>query len=54
MPAPRSPAVVKELKPVAPENHQIPGYTILQKIGESEAAAVYLAIAEDLGPQRAR
>ena len=41
--------VVKELKPVAPENHQIPGYTILQKIGESEAAAVYLAIAEDLG-----
>jgi tRNA A-37 threonylcarbamoyl transferase component Bud32/DNA-binding response OmpR family regulator len=43
------PAVVKELKPVAPPNHQIPGYTILQKIGESEAAAVYLAIAEDLG-----
>jgi len=43
------PAVVKELKPVAPENHQIPGYTMLQKIGESEAAAVYLAIAEDLG-----
>ena len=39
----------KEFKPVAPENHQIPGYTILQKIGESEAAAVYLAIAEDLG-----
>ncbi len=38
----------KESKPVAPENHQIPGYTILQKIGESEAAAVYLAIAEDL------
>jgi tRNA A-37 threonylcarbamoyl transferase component Bud32/DNA-binding NarL/FixJ family response regulator len=43
------PAVIKEVKPVAPENHQIPGYTILQKIGESEAAAVYLAIAEDLG-----
>jgi DNA-binding response OmpR family regulator/tRNA A-37 threonylcarbamoyl transferase component Bud32 len=44
------PAVpVKEAKPVAPDNHQIPGYTILQKIGESEAAAVYLAIAEDLG-----
>jgi DNA-binding response OmpR family regulator len=43
------PAVVKEAKPVAPPNHQIPGYTILQKIGESEAAAVYLAIAEDLG-----
>ncbi|HEU5135479.1 MAG TPA: protein kinase [Steroidobacteraceae bacterium] len=40
---------VKERKPIAPENHQIPGYTILQKIGESEAAAVYLAIAEDLG-----
>jgi len=40
---------VKEPKPIAPENHQIPGYTILQKIGESEAAAVYLAIAEDLG-----
>jgi len=39
----------KESKPVAPENHQIPGYTILQKIGESEAAAVYLAIADDLG-----
>jgi DNA-binding NarL/FixJ family response regulator len=38
----------KEAKPIAPENHQIPGYTILQKIGESEAAAVYLAIAEDL------
>jgi DNA-binding NarL/FixJ family response regulator len=36
-------------KQIAPENHQIPGYTILQKIGESEAAAVYLAIAEDLG-----
>jgi len=43
------PAVIKEVKPVAPDNHQIPGYTILQKIGESEAAAVYLAIAEDLG-----
>ena len=43
------PAVVKEAKPVAPPNHQIPGYTILQKIGESEAAAVYLAISEDLG-----
>jgi DNA-binding response OmpR family regulator len=42
-------AVVKDVKPVAPENHQIPGYTILQRIGESEAAAVYLAIAEDLG-----
>lgn len=42
-------AAVKEPKPIAPENHQIPGYTILQKIGESEAAAVYLAIAEDLG-----
>jgi len=39
----------REPKPVAPENHQIPGYTILQKIGESEAAAVYLAIADDLG-----
>jgi DNA-binding NarL/FixJ family response regulator len=38
----------KEARPIAPENHQIPGYTILQKIGESEAAAVYLAIAEDL------
>ena len=43
------PMAVKETKPVAPDNHQIPGYTILQKIGESEAAAVYLAIAEDLG-----
>ena len=43
------PAVIKESRPVAPENHQIPGYTILQKIGESEAAAVYLAISEDLG-----
>ena len=48
-PAGLSTPAVKELKPVAPENHQIPGYTILQKIGESEAAAVYLAIAEDLG-----
>jgi tRNA A-37 threonylcarbamoyl transferase component Bud32/DNA-binding response OmpR family regulator len=48
-PAAMSTPAVKELKPVAPENHQIPGYTILQKIGESEAAAVYLAIAEDLG-----
>jgi len=38
----------KESIQIAPENHQIPGYTILQKIGESEAAAVYLAIAEDL------
>ena len=43
------PVAVKEIRPVAPDNHQIPGYTILQKIGESEAAAVYLAIAEDLG-----
>jgi DNA-binding response OmpR family regulator/tRNA A-37 threonylcarbamoyl transferase component Bud32 len=43
------PAVVKEAKPIAPPTHHIPGYTILQKIGESEAAAVYLAIAEDLG-----
>jgi DNA-binding response OmpR family regulator len=41
--------VVKEPKPIAPDTHHIPGYTILQKIGESEAAAVYLAIAEDLG-----
>jgi len=53
LPAASLPAVsqsaAKESKPVAPENHQIPGYTILQKIGESEAAAVYLAIAEDLG-----
>jgi len=39
----------KEPKPIAPGNHHIPGYAILQKIGESEAAAVYLAIAEDLG-----
>ena len=37
------------MKPVAPVTHQIPGYTILQKIGESEAAAVYLAISEDIG-----
>jgi tRNA A-37 threonylcarbamoyl transferase component Bud32/DNA-binding response OmpR family regulator len=43
------PAVIRESRPVAPENHQIPGYTILQKIGESEAAAVYLAISEDIG-----
>src|SRR5436190_9773858 len=43
------PAVIKETKPVAPPEHQIPGYTILQKIGESEAAAVYLAISEDIG-----
>ena len=43
------PAVVRESRPVAPPNHQIPGYTILQKIGESEAAAVYLAISEDIG-----
>jgi tRNA A-37 threonylcarbamoyl transferase component Bud32/DNA-binding NarL/FixJ family response regulator len=48
-PAAVSTPAVKEPKPVAPENHQIPGYAILQKIGESEAAAVYLAIAEDLG-----
>jgi tRNA A-37 threonylcarbamoyl transferase component Bud32/DNA-binding response OmpR family regulator len=48
-PAAVSLPAVKEPKPVAPENHQIPGYAILQKIGESEAAAVYLAIAEDLG-----
>jgi DNA-binding response OmpR family regulator len=39
----------KEAKPVAPEGHHIPGYTILQRIGESEAAAVYLAISEDVG-----
>ena len=48
-PAAVSLPAIKEAKPVAPENHQIPGYAILQKIGESEAAAVYLAIAEDLG-----
>jgi DNA-binding response OmpR family regulator len=42
-------AVARDSKQIAPESHQIPGYTILQKIGESEAAAVYLAIAEDLG-----
>jgi tRNA A-37 threonylcarbamoyl transferase component Bud32/DNA-binding response OmpR family regulator len=48
-PAASLPAVVKEAKPIAPPNHHIPGYTLLQKIGESEAAAVYLAIAEDLG-----
>jgi tRNA A-37 threonylcarbamoyl transferase component Bud32 len=39
----------RESKSIAPENHQIPGYTILQRIGESEAAAVYLAISEDVG-----
>ncbi len=43
------PTVNKEAKPVAPAAHQIPGYTLLQKIGESEAAAVYLAISEDVG-----
>ncbi len=43
------PAATKEPKPVAPLEHQIPGYTLLQKIGESEAAAVYLAISEDVG-----
>jgi DNA-binding response OmpR family regulator len=42
-------ATQKDSRQTAPENHQIPGYTILQRIGESEAAAVYLAIAEDLG-----
>jgi DNA-binding NarL/FixJ family response regulator len=42
-------ATPKDSRQTAPENHQIPGYTILQRIGESEAAAVYLAIAEDLG-----
>ncbi|HEX6636424.1 MAG TPA: protein kinase [Steroidobacteraceae bacterium] len=41
--------VPKDARPVAPENHQIPGYTLLQRIGESEAAAVYLAISEDVG-----
>ena len=45
LPAPQS----KESKYSIPEWHRIPGYTILQRIGESEAAAVYLAIAEDLG-----
>jgi DNA-binding response OmpR family regulator len=40
---------VRETKPIAPDIHQVPGYTILQKIGESEAAAVYLAISEDVG-----
>jgi len=43
------PAAVKEARPLAPPAHHIPGYTLLQKIGESEAAAVYLAISEDLG-----
>ncbi len=42
-------AAMKEPKPVAPPERQIPGYTLLQKIGESEAAAVYLAISEDIG-----
>jgi hypothetical protein len=42
-------ATLKESKQVAPDHHQIPGYTLLQRIGESEAAAVYLAISEDLG-----
>jgi DNA-binding response OmpR family regulator len=40
---------IRESKPIAPDIHQIPGYTLLQKIGESEAAAVYLAISEDAG-----
>jgi tRNA A-37 threonylcarbamoyl transferase component Bud32/DNA-binding NarL/FixJ family response regulator len=40
---------LKDSKQIAPDHHQIPGYTLLQRIGESEAAAVYLAIAEDLG-----
>jgi DNA-binding response OmpR family regulator len=48
-PASLSLPAAKEPKPVAPESHQIPGFTILQKIGESEAAAVYLAISEDVG-----
>jgi tRNA A-37 threonylcarbamoyl transferase component Bud32/ActR/RegA family two-component response regulator len=43
------PAAVKEARPLAPPGHHIPGYTLLQKIGESEAAAVYLAISEDVG-----
>jgi DNA-binding response OmpR family regulator len=42
-------AQLKESKQVAPAHHQVPGYTLLQRIGESEAAAVYLAIADDLG-----
>jgi tRNA A-37 threonylcarbamoyl transferase component Bud32/DNA-binding response OmpR family regulator len=42
-------AQTKDSKQVAPASHHIPGYTTLQKIGESEAAAVYLAIADDLG-----
>jgi tRNA A-37 threonylcarbamoyl transferase component Bud32/DNA-binding response OmpR family regulator len=41
--------VSREAKPLAPDSHHIPGYTLLQRIGESEAAAVYLAISEDLG-----
>jgi DNA-binding response OmpR family regulator len=48
-PASLSLPALKEARPVAPDIHQIPGYTILQKIGESEAAAVYLAISEDVG-----
>jgi len=42
-------AQIKESKQIAPDHHHIPGYTLLQRIGESEAAAVYLAIADDLG-----
>jgi ActR/RegA family two-component response regulator len=38
----------KDSRQSIPEWHRIPGYTILQRIGESEAAAVYLAIAEDI------
>jgi DNA-binding response OmpR family regulator len=47
--APKPVITARDAKQVAPEIHQIPGYTILQKIGESEAAAVYLAISEDVG-----
>ncbi len=44
-----APTQGKDSQQVAPDHHHIPGYSILQRIGESEAAAVYLAIAKDLG-----
>ncbi len=43
------PAAATDIQPNAPQNPHSPGETLLQNIGESEAAAVYLAIANDLG-----
>jgi ActR/RegA family two-component response regulator len=47
--APAATAPVAPLTNILSDAPQIPGYTVLQKLGDSEAAAVYLALSEALG-----